>query len=1074
MKKIICSLSLCLIFYLQIQAQEPSDDPLTDAYIMHAGTAAKEIVSIGNNSMFLPSAEVNIYMYFMAMTLTAHDTLIRTLQYDPPVENQVLFSDFICEDFDHDVVSEIASVWSDGDKVNLALLKPDQALLKMESFARWEKTIKTTIPGPALFVSEPSYFPSPVLIQSGNLDSDDKNEIVLAYWADNGNVRILVYDVSDTLGVTLLGEVMDQEITVPPKQQLCETTLQLFEIECADFNGDNIDEILLAGRNRSGEGWELFANIYQWDTLANKPVLKSHTTLYSREDNIYEIGHLNIATGYFITSEKEAGVISFIQYIPSSNWGDPDTLSNILIPFETDGSLENCTLGEPVYQKQDTQLTTCRHYWGSTLICEDVNNDNLDEIFSSYYMTYEWSQDVYKTLKIFKGTEGPGLTVWADLDELDEVSLGMLSVGDVRVDTTENYPRMELIFPVSSLHPIQLVSSHMYEILYDESGDFVNLQFLDEMAPIKGWSHTEPMQITELDLDLRLGKPTRCSITKILQPLIILNAPPIHFDVLDGESYDVSLSYNENEGQFISHYAKESSFSTEVSFEFTQDWGMSQTLKAGGSHWGISVSAYLTNKYGERFSKSGGHSTTVTVSIAVDAKEDDRIYATVVDYDLWEYPVYGNKNLCGHVLVVRPVIVENRWFPSKSWSGYSYVPLHEVGNILSYREYPLLTDNPEVEEKIKGDYNDSFVLDANSSYDWSLQFDDFKTNQVSTSKSYSCEWGVDIDVWGSGYSLNSSYDQEEIYTHKTDVASGLNLGVHLDGINMGLGEVSYTVTPYTYWAINGALVVDYSVKPELAPALGTPTWWQVHYGQLADPAFILPWRYDPEKGFTLQDEVKRMQTKDLFFLPSNPTAGDTILIRARVHNFSLIATPGLMDVKFYVGDPDSGGTLIVGIGGEEQVFTEAAIPARGTQTVEMHWRVPEGATDTRIYAVIDEDDILPEIHENNNKSWAILGVSGTIGIHDKTDIPLDYFLKQNYPNPFNSATVIEFSLPFAQKVRLDIFNIQGQRVVTLFDKDFKEGKYVYHFDAGHLASGVYFYRITAGKFIQTRKMILLQ
>jgi hypothetical protein len=219
-------------------------------------------------------------------------------------------------------------------------------------------------------------------------------------------------------------------------------------------------------------------------------------------------------------------------------------------------------------------------------------------------------------------------------------------------------------------------------------------------------------------------------------------------------------------------------------------------LKAGASYWGVSVSAHLTETYGKQFSKYGGHSTTVTVSIAVDAREDDRIYATVMDYDLWEYPVYGNAELRGHVLVVRPLVTENRWFPSKSWSGYAYIPSHEVGNILSYREYPLLTDNPDVDEKIKGNYDNRFVLDANSSYDWSLQFEDFETNQASTSKSYSREWGVDVDVWGSGYSLSSSYSQNEISTHKTDVASGLNLGVHLDGIDMGIGEVSYIVTPY--------------------------------------------------------------------------------------------------------------------------------------------------------------------------------------------------------------------------------------------------------------------------------------
>jgi len=294
---------------------------------------------------------------------------------------------------------------------------------------------------------------------------------------------------------------------------------------------------------------------------------------------------------------------------------------------------------------------------------------------------------------------------------------------------------------------------------------------------------------------------------------------------------------------------------------------------------------------------------------------------------------------------------------------------------------------------------------------------------------------------------------------------------------MMIGEVGYIVTPYAYWATNGALVIDYAVKPELAPQGGTPTWWQVNYGQLPDPAFILPWRYDPEKGFTLEDQAKRRQTKDLVFLPSDPKNGETITIRAKVHNFSLIPTPGPIGVKFYVGDPDSGGTLMTGTEGQTQVYTANAIPARGGDMVEMQWKVPDdlGAY-PRIYAVIDEDGSLPEIHQNNNKSWEILEKSTASAIPSETepDLPLTYNLRQNYPNPFNPSTVIEFTLPVTQKVSLDIYNLLGERVVNVFDGNLPAGTHAYRFDGRALSSGVYFYRLEAGNFTKTRKMILLR
>ena len=251
----------------------------------------------------------------------------------------------------------------------------------------------------------------------------------------------------------------------------------------------------------------------------------------------------------------------------------------------------------------------------------------------------------------------------------------------------------------------------------------------------------------------------------------------------------------------------------------------------------------------------------------------------------------------------------------------------------------------------------------------------------------------------------------------------------------------------------------------------------VSHGDLADPAFILPWRYDPEKGFALEDQAKRMQTKDLIFLPSDPKDGENIVIRARVHNFSLIPTPGPMSVRFYIGDPDSGGTPITGTGGQDQVYTESAIPARGSRTVEMEWQIPDGlGTYPRIYAVIDADDALPEIHENNNKSWAILekSTASAIPADAKTDLPLSYSLHQNYPNPFNPSTTIEFTLPHPENAMLKIYNIQGAEVATLVSEKLQAGIHTYTFDGRKLASGVYFCRFTAGAFRDVKKMILLR
>jgi hypothetical protein len=95
-------------------------------------------------------------------------------------------------------------------------------------------------------------------------------------------------------------------------------------------------------------------------------------------------------------------------------------------------------------------------------------------------------------------------------------------------------------------------------------------------------------------------------------------------------------------------------------------------------------------------------------------------------------------------------------------------------------------------------------------------------------------------------------------------------------------------------------------------------------------------------------------------------------------------------------------------------------------------------------------------------------------------LPTEFALAQNYPNPFNPSTTIEFSLPRAAQVSLVIFNLLGQNVATLADHDlYSSGTHSVQWDGRDnsgqaTASGVYFYRLTAGDFIEQKKMMLLK
>jgi len=98
----------------------------------------------------------------------------------------------------------------------------------------------------------------------------------------------------------------------------------------------------------------------------------------------------------------------------------------------------------------------------------------------------------------------------------------------------------------------------------------------------------------------------------------------------------------------------------------------------------------------------------------------------------------------------------------------------------------------------------------------------------------------------------------------------------------------------------------------------------------------------------------------------------------------------------------------------------------------------------------------------------------TTGVDEASIVPTEFALMQNYPNPFNPVTVIKYALPKASRVTLVVYNVLGQAVATLANETQEVGYHQVEFEGRGLASGVYFYRIEAGDFVATRKLLLLK
>ena len=139
--------------------------------------------------------------------------------------------------------------------------------------------------------------------------------------------------------------------------------------------------------------------------------------------------------------------------------------------------------------------------------------------------------------------------------------------------------------------------------------------------------------------------------------------------------------------------------------------------------------------------------------------------------------------------------------------------------------------------------------------------------------------------------------------------------------------------------------------------------------------------------------------------------------------------------------------------------------------LDMNGAAVIGSGDLKLLEIRGQFEVVSAlVADINHNTIAAALLSGGNG----KNLPDAFSLGQNYPNPFNPATEIEFSLPRSANIRMEIYNIAGQKVATLVDGQRDAGQHSVFWDASENASGVYFYRLSADDFVDTRKMLLLK
>ena len=917
-----------------------------------------------------------------------------------------------------------------------------------------------------------------IRVMTGDLDGDGQDEIILAYRTTGTNaltVRIF-FVVKDPSGPFLI----TPGANVSPFNLVANQTMEPFDLITTDLDMDGDDEIAVAGFRTpvSGNMPSFSLVVYDLDSATRALSPKATNNFRNDVPSGTQVA-VHLAEGDFDTKVgNELAVSVHTPGVTASGQSSNDTYIYLMrVGDERNAGsfdlLEKAFFGtnDLSYREYSANLSIGSTINAFDLEAGDIDGDGRDELVVGRAGQF----DVLK----FNPASG-----WVNIVNEGGFSLpgvsysyNFLAVGDL-----DNDRRAEIVYAQEWLD--QSGSPEQYKLsieIFRWNGAQLQLKSANtSYRPIStGQSEPRRFAIALGDFDgdrVRIGQGRRYVKTKIVQPLVILNAPPVHFDILGNNETDLNKCYDGQSCDFRSIYRTSTTTDSLVSTTIDRTWGVSASLSGGGTFAGIGVEASLTARYGEKFNRSGTRKRTFTISQQTVAKEDDWIYATVTDYVIWEYPVFEAGNPAGHILSLTPVLSENRWFDSKSWSAYTYQPDHEVGNILSYRQYvnPNFTDNPSVDEPVRADAQaDALTISINSDHTWDITTEDFTENSASKTKEIGLEVGASVSGWGVKVGVTGNYSQASLSTHTTSVRSSTSLSVELKGVDPSVPEARYIVTPYMYWGTNGALTLDYAVRPEEAAPGGTPTFWDANYKANADPAFILPWKYDPEKGFALQDAQKRYQTKSIFLDPVDPKIGDTVTITAYIHNWSLQPTNGPVSMGFYLGHPNQGGIPMVSTTGQQVVSTLNTIPARSKEKITFKW-LYDGTTTRfpKIYGYIDPGQAHTEIHENNNIGFVVLEVLGNgnppLGIDNNVEA-VNWV--EAYPNPFAQEVNLKFEIESAADVRVELVDLQGRVVFRTNPERMMPGENEILMNTGRLNPGIYFYRVFANNRMATGKLV---
>ncbi len=162
------------------------------------------------------------------------------------------------------------------------------------------------------------------------------------------------------------------------------------------------------------------------------------------------------------------------------------------------------------------------------------------------------------------------------------------------------------------------------------------------------------------------------------------------------------------------------------------------------------------------------------------------------------------------------------------------------------------------------------------------------------------------------------------------------------------------------------------------------------------------------------------------------------------------------------------GSGSISLAAPESLYTFFSVP--------IHY-LPVSVEPDSCFIEIQIDGPIPNSRTHNGSSMTVddIALAGIVsGIANSKQIPQEFSLEQNFPNPFNPSTVIRFTIATASFTSLKVFNALGQEVADLVETNLPAGVHEIAFNGSGLASGIYFYRLRAGQFLSTKRLVILK